>query len=49
VKPRAAEWTAEIISKTGAVVDKRIYPGLMHSINDDEKNVLKGWVAEMSS
>jgi phospholipase/carboxylesterase len=49
VMARAAEWTADIISKTGAVVDKRIYPGLMHSINDDEKNVLKGWVADMSS
>ena len=48
VMTRAAEWTADIISKTGAVVDKRIYPGLMHSINEDEKNVLKGWVAEMS-
>ena len=44
----AAEWTAGILSKTGAAVDKRIYPGLVHSINDDEKNVLKGWAAEMS-
>ena len=49
VKAKAAEWTADIISKTGAVVEKRIYPGLRHSINDDEKLVLKGWVAEMSA
>lgn len=48
VNARAAKWTADIISQTGAAVDRRIYPGLLHSINDDEKSVLKAWTAEIS-
>lgn len=49
IMARAAEWTAGVIARTGATVDKRIYPGLMHSICEDELEVLKDWVADMAA
>lgn len=47
VNAQAAEWTAWVLSRMGAKVEKRIYEGLMHSVCDDEKAVLKSWVSEM--
>jgi phospholipase/carboxylesterase len=48
IKSTAADWTAVVISKTGALVDKRIYEGLGHRICDDEKSVLTSWVEELN-
>jgi predicted esterase len=49
IKAQWAELTAAVISKTGALVDKRIYRGLGHSICDDEKGVLRSWAEEISN
>ncbi len=44
------EETAEVLTRLGAKVDKRIYPGFGHSVNDDEveaaREMLAGMVAE---
>ena len=44
---RAVDWTANIFSRAGSVVEKRVYEGLGHGINQDERDVLTGWVSEM--
>ena len=46
---RWADLTAGVIAKTGAIVDRRIYPGIGHVICDDERNVIRSWVEEMAS
>jgi phospholipase/carboxylesterase len=43
------EGTAEALSKVGASVDTRIYSGLGHSICEDERIVIRGWVNEMDT
>jgi predicted esterase len=33
--------SAEVFRRLGAVVDERIYPGMGHTINDDELNAVR--------
>jgi len=49
VRPRMVEWTGGVFAHFGAAVEKRVYEGLGHSINQDERNVLRAWVSEMIS
>ena len=41
------EETAEVLRGMGAVVDLRIYPGLPHTINEDELSTARALLAEM--
>lgn len=43
------EETAEVLSGLGATVNKRIYPGMGHTINDDEIARAREIVAEVAS
>jgi len=45
---RAAEWTAWVMEKVGASVDKRIYEGMAHTVCDDEMNALREWINEVN-
>lgn len=49
IRPRMVEWTGGVFSHFGATVDERVYEGLGHGINQDERDVLRGWVSEMIS
>jgi predicted esterase len=48
-RSRWADLTAEVLSKTGAIVNRRIYPGMGHVVCDDERNVIRSWVAEIGN
>lgn len=39
--------TAELLEARGAVVDKRIYPGMAHTVNEDEVAALRAIVADL--
>lgn len=40
--------SAEVMRKLGGVVDARIYPGMGHTVNEDEINAAKAIIAEAS-
>ena len=37
--------TAAVFTEMGAVVDERIYPGMGHTINQDELDTVRRWLA----
>jgi predicted esterase len=41
--------TAEVLTKLGGVVDKRIYPGFGHSVNEDEVAAAKALLANFAA
>jgi predicted esterase len=42
------EETAEVLSGLGAAVDKRIYPGMGHTVNEDEIAAVRGMLAGLA-
>lgn len=42
------EQSADVLAHMGADVDKRIYPGMAHTINDDEIDALRTLVAQIA-
>lgn len=46
--PLARVWeTDALLRRLGGKVETRIYPGLGHTVNQDELNVVRGWVSEV--
>ncbi len=43
------ERTAEVLAGLGAAVDKRIYPGMDHTINRDEINAINALIAQVTA
>jgi predicted esterase len=43
------EETAEVLEKLGGAVDKRIYPGFGHSVNDDEIKAARTMLAALAT
>ena len=41
--------TADVMIRTGAVVDKRIYPGMGHTINGEEIDAVRVLMARVAA
>ena len=48
IPKRRVDHTAEVLGRMGAVVDKRIYPGMGHTVSADEIAVVRGLVKELA-